>query len=215
MNWENRLRYLRNYVFPPAAQTCHQHNIRRITRTGELPSSLRRLHTNSGDLPIPPYLPILETPQDWRAARDWLELFQRSKILKRHVEITFSRSSGPGGQNVNKVNTKATLRISLHSRWIPQWAHRTIQKSPHYAPSSQSILLTSTATRSQAQNVQDVLAKLRDLVITSATADVKNEPSEEQRRRVERHQRAEKARRREEKAYRSEKKKSRSVVWDD
>jgi ribosome-associated protein len=41
---------------------------------------------------------------DRQAARAWLE---------NRAEISFSRSSGPGGQNVNKVNTKASLFAPL------------------------------------------------------------------------------------------------------
>jgi ribosome-associated protein len=33
--------------------------------------------------------------------------------IATHASESFSRSSGPGGQNVNKVNTKATLRVDL------------------------------------------------------------------------------------------------------
>ena len=35
------------------------------------------------------------------------------QIPLREFEFTFARSSGPGGQNVNKVSSKATLRWSL------------------------------------------------------------------------------------------------------
>lgn len=37
------------------------------------------------------------------------------------LDITYSKSSGPGGQNVNKVNTKVDVRFHLQSaNWIDE-----------------------------------------------------------------------------------------------
>ena len=35
-------------------------------------------------------------------ARRWLASFNRSSLHTKDADVTFSRSSGPGGQNVNK-----------------------------------------------------------------------------------------------------------------
>ena len=56
----------------------------------------RTIHSTS--LPTPPPLSSLETSKDAAAARDWLMRFRACPIPRAAVDITFSRSSGPGGQ---------------------------------------------------------------------------------------------------------------------
>lgn len=67
---------------------------------GEMGCSVTRrgVRTDSSPLPLPPSLDRLESAQDTAHARHWLMRFKSHKIPKDSVEITFSRSSGPGGQ---------------------------------------------------------------------------------------------------------------------
>ncbi|GLB41008.1 putative RF-1 domain containing protein [Lyophyllum shimeji] len=166
-------------------------------------------------LPIPPRLSALVTPEDTVKARSWISNFKTQSIPKASVELSFSRSSGPGGQHVNKVNTKATVRCPLDSPWIPEWARPVLKEDPHYVSSTNSILIQSTVYRSQAQNVEDCLSKLHNIILAASSALIKNEPSEEQKKRVAALEQADKARRRREKSYRSDIKKGRSKGgWD-
>ncbi|KAH8100797.1 RF-1 domain-containing protein [Cristinia sonorae] len=189
-----------------------------IYRTLSLPPTLgiwRRLASSSPASRFPPNIPKLETPEDNATAREWIATFKTSIAIPRNdVELSFSRSSGPGGQNVNKVNTKATLRLFKKSPWIPVWAKDALKKSPAYVSSSDSILLTSTVHRTQAENVQECLSKLHSVILSAAESCLVNEPSQEQRARVRRLEKAEKARRRLEKEKRSSVKRSRKSGWD-
>ncbi|KAJ6553552.1 RF-1 domain-containing protein [Mycena vulgaris] len=183
--------------------------------TGFGASLARNTHSGSSRLiPTPPQFVALESPEETALARAWVAKFRAVPIPKAAVEFSFSRSSGPGGQNVNKVNTKATLRCRIDEDWVPLWASAQLKRSPHYVSSSQSIQITSTVHRSQSQNVDECLSKFHAVLVEAASSELKNEPSEAQRRRVEGLMKAASARRRSEKAHRSKVKAGRKGARD-
>ncbi|GFR29077.1 peptidyl-tRNA hydrolase ICT1, mitochondrial [Trichonephila clavata] len=79
------------------------------------------------------------------------------------LEITYSRSSGPGGQNVNKVNTKVEIRFHVDTAsWIPQVTREKLAKL-HYNKITKEgfMILRSDKTRLQTLNLADCMDKLR------------------------------------------------------
>lgn len=50
------------------------------------------------NIPRPPDLKSLTTPEDNARARSWVEDFKARQIPRELVELSFARSSGPGGQ---------------------------------------------------------------------------------------------------------------------
>ncbi len=86
------------------------------------------------------------------------------------LEITFVRSSGPGGQNVNKVNSKAILRWPVRSsNRLPEAVRqRFLQKYGHRLTSEGELLLTSQRFRDAPRNSRDCLAKLRAMLLDVA-----------------------------------------------
>ncbi|KAJ7173938.1 RF-1 domain-containing protein [Mycena crocata] len=165
---------------------------------------MRNAHSaSSRPIPVPPQISALETLEENASARAWIAQFRAAQIPKESIHLSFSRSSGPGGQNVNKVNTKATLRCALAEKWIPLWAQAELKRSSHYVSSSQSIQITSTVHRSQSQNIDECLSKLHALLLAASSSALKTEPSEAQKKRVEGLVKAATARRRTDKAYRS------------
>lgn len=70
-----------------------------VLRAARRQTNLRTKHSlRATALPTPPPLSVLITSKDVAAARDWLKSFGECSIPRAAVDITFSRSSGPGGQ---------------------------------------------------------------------------------------------------------------------
>jgi ribosome-associated protein len=90
----------------------------------------------------------------------------RIKIPAEEYEISFSRSSGTGGQNVNKVNTKATLRWNaLNSPSLsPSVLERFKEKYGKRLNEEGSLTLSSQAFRTQHLNISDVINKLHEMI---------------------------------------------------
>lgn len=136
-------------------------------------------------------------------ARVWLSQLS-SKTIPRHIcEISFSRSGGPGGQNVNKfdylavnysltnnmynrINSKATLKVPIASLFatVPRPLHAEIKKSRYFAARAECLVIQSDESRKQSQNVETCYDKLQQLIAGAGKAAVPGETSVEQKRRV-------------------------------
>lgn len=88
-------------------------------------------------------------------------------IPLREFEFSYARSSGPGGQNVNKVNTKVTLHWNVRdSESLPEaMAERFCEKYARRINKEGQVVITSQRFRDQGRNVADCLSKLRDLLL--------------------------------------------------
>ena len=124
-------------------------------------------------------------------------------IPAAELEWTAVRSSGPGGQNVNKVSTKVELRFDFVASEVlaaPVKA-RLARLAAGRLDAEGRIVIVSQATRFQAQNLEDAREKLASLIRAALVAP--------KRRRPTRPSRAAKERRLDTKRRTSEKKRGR------
>jgi len=135
----------------------------------------------------------------FREVEAWWNSFSRDSVPFSSFEVNFARSSGPGGQNVNKVNTKAELRFPLSSAsWLHPWVRNQFRiKFPRYITSDGDVVVSSDEHRTQKQNLEQCRKKLLEAI--EQCARVPSATSEEQQRKVQKLAEIADAKRRQEK----------------
>ncbi|WP_145099551.1 alternative ribosome rescue aminoacyl-tRNA hydrolase ArfB [Rosistilla carotiformis] len=132
----------------------------------------------------------------------------RVTIPADQLTVTHARSSGPGGQNVNKVNSKVTVSWQVDDNNIldPEWTRRVQVRHQNRINQLGQLSLTSQQYRQQPRNLEDCLSKLRELLL-----QCQHPPK---RRRETKPTFGSKLRRLETKRQQSSKKQSRGGKWD-
>lgn len=138
-----------------------------------------------------------------------LVINDRLKIPLREFTFTFARSSGPGGQNVNKLNTKATLRWRvMGSSSLPEPVRkRLLSKYRRRVTAQGDLLISSQRFRDAGRNVADCLEKLRGMLAEAAAAPRPRKPTKPTAASI--------RRRLDQKRKHSQKKRRRRPEWDD
>lgn len=85
------------------------------------------------------------------------------------LRIQFSRSSGPGGQHVNKLNTRAELWLTLGAirGMSPRALDRLRDAAGRRLTRADQLHLVAEGHRSQEGNRQDALDRLREMIVAA------------------------------------------------
>ena len=101
------------------------------------------------------------------------------RIPVSELRFAFARSGGPGGQNVNKVETKVEVRFSprTSSALTPEQVARLERRLASRLTNDGELIVTSETTRYRERNREDALARLAELIANALKIPKKRRPT--------------------------------------
>ena len=96
-----------------------------------------------------------------------LQISPNITIPSAELRLSFARSGGPGGQNVNKVSSKAVLHWDvLNSPSLPPDVRaRFTEANPTRITKAGEVVIHSEEYRDQPKNIQACYDKLREMIV--------------------------------------------------
>ncbi|MBX3438576.1 MAG: aminoacyl-tRNA hydrolase [Planctomycetaceae bacterium] len=112
-------------------------------------------------------------------ADDDVVVSETIRIPRSELTLQFSRSGGPGGQNVNKVSSRVQLRWNvLSTPSLPAEVRERLEAHHRRRiTATGELIITSSRYRDQPRNIEDCLEKLRELIVAAAATPRRRRPT--------------------------------------
>ncbi len=107
-----------------------------------------------------------------------IQITEDIAISESDIHVKFVRSTGPGGQNVNKVSTAAQLRFDVKNADFPDTLRNRLKSLAGKKMTEQGeLLITASRYRTQDRNRQDAFDRLAALIRRAAVPPKARKPT--------------------------------------